>query len=258
VPLKPHPHMEDLHRTVGEFRQKVLEDTFLTTYDVGKICHEIAEAEMKKGKHSKFLSRKHCARLNGKIVAKHVPKKKTYVMVEFAVESRKRSRFTFAAFNYFDTPRGRIYVFRGGMTYPPLSFFTGHFFDRLGERGYRDDLNRLSLLHRMLSAASRTETGMLESALVDVETDECFLPLLGGLGLGVFDVSDWDDAFGFPPYKQDRPKQIPVSLYLTYVGEQQLLQKQKDLLASRSQSRKAPPLFAGPLLEPKTDYYRKE
>lgn len=153
---------------------------------IEKICTEVLEKEFRKGGFTKMMSKRMRAKVDGKVILHHSLKHQTAVFTEISASNRKRVGYTYTIVNYFETPRGYVYVLRHGIPYPTLFMFTGHFFDRLLLRGYnnKDHHARMQAVFRLLRHMDRKSLDDGMSLLSCPETGSAYLAALGGLCLG--------------------------------------------------------------------------
>lgn len=224
---------ENVDSILTLFDKSLKSDIFLTEEEISEISTKQVETEFKKGNYKKMFSKKMRARINGKVLLKHMPLRKTAVFTELVATDKKQVGYNFTVANYFDSPGGPIYVLRHGVPFPSLFVFPGHFFDRLLQRGFKttDHAARMQAVFRIMRFLDRaaSETGL---ALFRChKTNRIYLSAFGGLCLGAgVDYSILPERFGYntknfrhlPTHLAAPPDRRHVHFFLTYVSKEQL------------------------------------
>lgn len=208
------------------FSSLIEQKSFATVEEIGETVSERVNRAFKTGHHTKMMSKKMCKRIDGQVYLKHMMRKQTAVFTQIHAKSRKDFGYTFTVVNYFETKGGFVYVVRFGITYPTIYMFTGHFFDRLLERGMnnKDHAARMQGVFRMLRHMDRSDT------LAFINNHQAYMAAFGGLCLGVnHRFSTLNPLFNFSGVEQQVPESRDVFMFLTYVNKEMLGPEQKFL-----------------------------
>lgn len=193
---------------------------------------EVIGKEFKNGNHRKMFGKKMRDKLNGRIITYHSKMFKTYLI--FKLEMNKKGMdFDFSTINYTPSREGMIYIHRHMGVTPDISVFTAHFFDRLMERGYGENImsREKAILTFLLDHMEvQKDYGFF---ITTASTAETMSYMLHGAAIG---KSFWMNArkeFSFIPdeWPEDAgEKKIQVRFFLTYYSMDMLTDFQKKLI----------------------------
>lgn len=241
--LPVQEHSADMTNMVEEFGERLASGTFVNGAAVADIASNLVANEFKKGGHTKLLSKKFLAKVDGKVLSKHFPLKQSAVYTEIQASHRKRVGFTFTIINYFKTDKGYIYFCRNGIPYPVLFIFTGHFFDRVLQRSLGNDDHgaRMTAVFRLMRLMDKKfyQEGL---TLMATKSDHAFMSAMGGLCLGAYKAyENLPDIYGFTggdgldlpkSYTPRKPNHREVFFFLTFVNKEKLGPEQLHLYNS--------------------------
>lgn len=240
-------HGSNVDTILDTFQELLQSKKFAINEEISEASQVHIEKIFKKGNHRKMFSRKMCSKLNGKVFFKHWPLKQTAVITEIVANSKKDNGILFTAVNYFETKGGYIYVVRHGIRFPTLYMFTGHFFDRLLERGYnnRDHAARMQAVFRILRYMDRPSApgAIRPGAFICHKTRQAYMPAFGGLCLGVHHAyKSLPPAFEFYPASDEETSkhQREVFLFLTYVNKEKFVPEQLEFYNQLMELNKMP------------------
>lgn len=242
--IKAQPVDERAENLTGlclQYQTAIQNKVFMSELDIANISKKALVEEFKKERFTKFMSKKMRAKMDGKVILHHSPKKQTAVFTEIAAHNRKKIGYTYSVVNYFDSPGGYIYVLRVGVPYPELYFFTGHFFDRLLERGFnnKDHAARMQAIFRLMRHVERGAGRV--SSYICLDTNRAYLGVLGGLGIGTAAFyKEWPPELDFmfdnvcttDPDILKKPAVRAALLFFTYVNETLLGAEQRMIYKS--------------------------
>lgn len=209
--------------------------------EIAKVSQKAIQDEFQKGRFTKMLSKKMRAKLDGKVVLHHSLNKKTAIFTEISTSNRKKVGYNYSVVNYFEGKGGHFYAMRYGIPYPDIYIFTGHFFDRLLERGMnnKDHAARMQAVFRLLRHMDR-QSGRISSFMCH-ETYRAYMAAMGGLCLGmVASYKDFPAPLTFmsknlyttSPTLLQKPERMVAFLYITFVNKELLGPEQKIIYQS--------------------------
>ena len=243
---------EDVNRVLDDFERNIKTDIFLNEWEIAEISAKLVAKEFSAGGFTKLWSKKMRAKIDKKVLLKHLPLRQTTVFVEILASNRKRIGYKFSVVNYFKSPGGYIYVLRHGVPYPAMFIFTGHFFDRALQRGLKttDQSARMVAIFRLLRQLDRKSEQNSKFIYPHLETRQVYLSALGGLCLGTWnEYTGLSRIFDFTsdtftsnnlaslPKALAPPKFRPVFFFLTFIGPEMFDREQNYIYHSLLQKK---------------------
>jgi len=235
---KRGPEVDEI---LENFRDRVQRDEFIPVSDIEKLSAETIEKEFRRGGHRKIYSKKLLAKLDGKTILHQSALKKTTLFITINAANRKRIGFSYSVANYFETPKGYVYIVRQAVPRPVIFIFTAHFFDRFLQRGLKnnDHAARMVGVFRLLRFLDRRFDQPGSCLYAFNKTNQAYLAAMGGLCLGSFyaykmlppelDFNGGNFHIeGQGPLREIKePEARATFLFMTYVSEEMLCKEQK-------------------------------
>jgi hypothetical protein len=157
----------------------------------------------RQGGHRKIAGKKMRAKIDGNVDIEYIKDKRTYIIRKIHV-TKKGVSCTFAKIYFFSMKGGIVYAMAVG---EDLYLFTGHFFDRLAQRGYgTDHLNRIDTIKTFL-----LDFFEVQQEIGSVAFNRQKLTFMSYLGHGV-------GVGEFLPVEIGDSGPVMIALHLTYLS----------------------------------------
>lgn len=232
-----HPHNDSIKNVLLQYADHLYKNTFMSEHDIYVRSMEAIQEEFERGPHTKMLSKRMLARLDGKVLLYHSHKLQTAVFTEITAKHRRKVGHSTSVINYFKSDGGYVYILRRSDIYPDFFIFTGHFFDRLLERRFNTDDHaaRMQAVMRLMRHIDRKIAAGGFYSFCYWPKNNAYMAVFGGLGLGTANMyTELPEPFNFPGWAKtskmvvgNPPPERSVYFMLTYVDGDKLCPEQK-------------------------------